>query len=157
MIIFFFKQKTAYEMRISDWSSDVCSSDLLSDGRITDPGEIEPAGGRRRPGGGPITRLQCEVQILCRPAALADQLQRADEVAHLVVQEGARLGAHLDRLARTRDGEQIECLLRRLRLALAGPEGGEVVMAHQKLCGRMHRRGTEGRQHGRESGRERVW
>src|SRR3546814_7722078 len=27
--IFFFKQKTAYEMRISDWSSDVCSSDLV--------------------------------------------------------------------------------------------------------------------------------
>src|SRR3546814_7992767 len=27
-IIFFFKKKTAYEMRISDWSSDVCSSDL---------------------------------------------------------------------------------------------------------------------------------
>src|SRR3546814_1588994 len=27
---FFFKQKTAYEMRISDWSSDVCSSDLLA-------------------------------------------------------------------------------------------------------------------------------
>src|SRR3546814_6063584 len=29
-ILFFFKQKTAYEMRISDWSSDVCSSDLLA-------------------------------------------------------------------------------------------------------------------------------
>src|SRR3546814_14592258 len=28
-IVFFFKQKTAYEMRISDWSSDVCSSDLI--------------------------------------------------------------------------------------------------------------------------------
>src|SRR3546814_9389273 len=28
--VFFFKQKTAYEMRISDWSSDVCSSDLLA-------------------------------------------------------------------------------------------------------------------------------
>src|SRR3546814_9317956 len=28
-MFFFFKQKTAYEMRISDWSSDVCSSDLL--------------------------------------------------------------------------------------------------------------------------------
>src|SRR3546814_4645963 len=28
MFCFFFKQKTAYEMRISDWSSDVCSSDL---------------------------------------------------------------------------------------------------------------------------------
>src|SRR3546814_1421552 len=30
VFIFFFKQKTAYEMRISDWSSDVCSSDLPS-------------------------------------------------------------------------------------------------------------------------------
>src|SRR3546814_6076341 len=30
MYIFFFKQKTAYEMRISDWSSDVCSSDLTA-------------------------------------------------------------------------------------------------------------------------------
>src|SRR3546814_2837951 len=29
LLFFFFKQKTAYEMRISDWSSDVCSSDLL--------------------------------------------------------------------------------------------------------------------------------
>src|SRR3546814_2204200 len=28
MLVFFFKQKTAYEVRISDWSSDVCSSDL---------------------------------------------------------------------------------------------------------------------------------
>src|SRR3546814_1752726 len=28
-VFFFFKQKTAYEMRISDWSSDVCSSDLF--------------------------------------------------------------------------------------------------------------------------------
>src|SRR3546814_19488488 len=33
---FFFKQKTAYEMRISDWSSDVCSSDL-------EPGDMEEA------------------------------------------------------------------------------------------------------------------
>src|SRR3546814_2686201 len=30
-VFFFFKQKTAYEMRISDWSSDVCSSDLDAD------------------------------------------------------------------------------------------------------------------------------
>src|SRR3546814_9728247 len=29
-MVFFFKQETAYEMRISDWSSDVCSSDLLA-------------------------------------------------------------------------------------------------------------------------------
>src|SRR3546814_1925526 len=33
LIFFFFKQKTAYEMRSSDWSSDVCSSDLARRGR----------------------------------------------------------------------------------------------------------------------------
>src|SRR3546814_11065900 len=32
LFFFFFKQKTAYEMRISDWSSDVCSSDLIEFG-----------------------------------------------------------------------------------------------------------------------------
>src|SRR3546814_9913133 len=37
MCFFFFKQKTAYDMRISDWSSDVCSSDL---GRNRGKGEV---------------------------------------------------------------------------------------------------------------------
>src|SRR3546814_8946341 len=36
MFVFFFKQKTAYEMRISDWSSDVCSSDLNATGAVDD-------------------------------------------------------------------------------------------------------------------------
>src|SRR3546814_4561105 len=41
---FFFKQKTAYEMRISDWSSDVCSSDLPDDKLgTTDDKEIDAA------------------------------------------------------------------------------------------------------------------
>src|SRR3546814_2370892 len=40
MLFFFCKQKTAYEMRISDWSSDVCSSDLAQ------PGDGRPAGRR---------------------------------------------------------------------------------------------------------------
>src|SRR3546814_3839068 len=56
---FFFKQKTAYEMRISDWSSDVCSSDLVTsefqpvallpeshDARVVDG--VGPDGVRRR-------------------------------------------------------------------------------------------------------------
>src|SRR3546814_13110764 len=50
-LFFFFKQKTAYEMRISDWSSDVCSSDLADGedmagddrGRIVQEGGIDPA------------------------------------------------------------------------------------------------------------------
>src|SRR3546814_1076064 len=47
--IFFFKQKTAYEVRISDWSSDVCSSDLVE---------------------WPLTR------VASRPAAAASRLKR---------------------------------------------------------------------------------
>src|SRR3546814_12246591 len=41
LYFFFFKQKTAYEMRISDWSSDVCSSDLRSPpSRLPNPGPM---------------------------------------------------------------------------------------------------------------------
>src|SRR3546814_2052156 len=43
MCFFFFKQKTAYEMRISDWSSDVCSSDLKRSPRCRlKPGTTAP-------------------------------------------------------------------------------------------------------------------
>src|SRR3546814_3150393 len=38
---FFFKQKTAYEMRISDWSSDVCSSDLIAAAVDARPASVE--------------------------------------------------------------------------------------------------------------------
>src|SRR3546814_17181114 len=44
---FFFKQKTAYEMRISDWSSDMCSSDLASAFLVVDDGVCREA--RRKP------------------------------------------------------------------------------------------------------------
>src|SRR3546814_15469202 len=50
---FFFKQKTAYEMRISDWSSDVCSSDLFDQAfaqRETDGIILEVGGGRHHHG-----------------------------------------------------------------------------------------------------------
>src|SRR3546814_2881587 len=44
VVRFFFKQKTAYEMRISDWSSDVCSSDLIDESQV----EAVTATGARR-------------------------------------------------------------------------------------------------------------
>src|SRR3546814_5354369 len=47
---FFFKQKTAYELRISDWSSDVCSSDLDTDGTGLPRGPGEVQGNRARVG-----------------------------------------------------------------------------------------------------------
>src|SRR3546814_1496324 len=52
-MFFFFKQKTAYEMRISDWSSDVCSSDLemirmtMDDGAEIAVYHAQPEGDRR--------------------------------------------------------------------------------------------------------------
>src|SRR3546814_7591935 len=53
-LFFFFKQKTAYEMRISDWSSDVCSSDLS-------PGRLLPA----PPGGeAPLKRVGSTAVLL---------------------------------------------------------------------------------------------
>src|SRR3546814_10453205 len=50
ILFFFFKQKTAYEMRISDWSSDVCSSDLgFTEARIETAGSCLTSGGSVTP------------------------------------------------------------------------------------------------------------
>src|SRR3546814_1636552 len=56
---FFFKQKTAYEMRISDWSSDVCSSDLL----------VPPIGALARPAGdrGHVVEAEGQQHRLLQP------------------------------------------------------------------------------------------
>src|SRR3546814_7253264 len=64
LFVFFFKQKTAYEMRISDWSSDVCSSDLYLGPERRDS--------RRGPGGS--TRL-------VRRTPYADRLPYGDQSA----------------------------------------------------------------------------
>src|SRR3546814_16184450 len=63
---FFFKQKTAYEMRISDWSSDVCSSDL-------GPGEIERDAAAFAPARDPREHIAgAEADIEDAPRAVAD-------------------------------------------------------------------------------------
>src|SRR3546814_7018460 len=48
MIRYIFKQKTAYELRISDWSSDVCSSDLAGILRALSGGRLRPEGHPRQ-------------------------------------------------------------------------------------------------------------
>src|SRR3546814_5821132 len=61
-MFFFFKQKTAYEMRISDWSSDVCSSDLLK--RSEQAGEpMEMIDGKAKVGVGNLYRLGWVVAV----------------------------------------------------------------------------------------------
>src|SRR3546814_6209863 len=57
---FFFKQKTAYEMRISDWSSDVCSSDLAAE---QDGPERHGEGQHRRPPGRQIGEAEHRAEI----------------------------------------------------------------------------------------------
>src|SRR3546814_2753400 len=56
LFFFFFKQKTAYEMRISDWSSDVCSSDLfLGFWMFTDPSGLADTATSAGAGGWDLT------------------------------------------------------------------------------------------------------
>src|SRR3546814_6926786 len=71
--LFCFKQKTAYEMRISDWSSDVCSSDLPFANRL--PGAKQPAfgGGRVRTAHADGGDAIGDAELLRRAARKADQ------------------------------------------------------------------------------------
>src|SRR3546814_16430614 len=61
---FFFKQKTAYEMRISDWSSDVCSSDLVRHHPAI-PYEEMPDFMRQLRGRAAIAARALELTVLC--------------------------------------------------------------------------------------------
>src|SRR3546814_2709438 len=83
-LFFFFKQKTAYEMRISDWSSDVCSSDLIA-GATAGIAAAEGAGGIAKIRIGQfapaVTRLVID---LARPMTLADASASAEKTELVV-------------------------------------------------------------------------
>src|SRR3546814_18713920 len=71
-VFFYFKQKTAYEMLISDWSSDVCSSDLNAQAThrvlrnpVTPPSD---APDYTRPGPRIATQTPCRLQVVPHPA-----------------------------------------------------------------------------------------
>src|SRR3546814_9028290 len=82
--LFFFKQKTAYEMRISDWSSDVCSSDLEESlGPIAQEHLEEPMIRLAVP---PMLRLAAVAIVFC----MAGTAARAETEAEALVTE-ARL------------------------------------------------------------------
>src|SRR3546814_10163152 len=74
-LVFFFKQKTAYELRISDWSSDVCSSDLAqAAGRSgLRPGLVQPGIQHAREGG------QARRQPVCRAAGAGRRIEQRVE------------------------------------------------------------------------------
>src|SRR3546814_3509543 len=71
---FFFKQKTAYELRISDWSSDVCSSDLPDRGHLSSPSlplDVVACDWRCRRGIGRAGRCTCPGAGLCEHSGAA--------------------------------------------------------------------------------------
>src|SRR3546814_2644533 len=75
-VFFFFKQKTAYEMRISDWSSDVCSSDLPAGCRAALPAAEEGAVQRHRHGTIQVRVVQHHERILPPPSPAEDGWKR---------------------------------------------------------------------------------
>src|SRR3546814_10639887 len=88
-LFFFFKQKTAYEMRISDWSSDVCSSDLAEIERL--PREIVARG-----------ETVDDAGIGCLRHLLAKQRQRIRlRIAAMDDDRQTRLLRHMDVTAKT--------------------------------------------------------
>src|SRR3546814_20076788 len=82
IIFFFFKQKTAYEMRISDWSSDVCSSDLGL--YVEEPEAVEITDGvlyRARiaiPARVPVGRFTAETFLIQHGRVLAAAVREID-------------------------------------------------------------------------------
>src|SRR3546814_8377737 len=128
VFVFFFKQKTSYEMRISDWSSDVCSSDLAAADLLLQPVDrpaqllgIEPVDHLRqerhiadlldrRPGSRPATaapstaKRQCLLRIGQLTLGLLELFgERRDASRHLVGRGLERRRRGLQRLVRSEE------------------------------------------------------
>src|SRR3546814_6841529 len=71
-MFFFFKQKTAYDMRISDWSSDVCSSDLLCQQGVARSRGRREVPARQLPGDDPVHFLRIRAVEVARAQARLD-------------------------------------------------------------------------------------
>src|SRR3546814_841515 len=130
---FFFKQKTAYELRISDWSSDVCSSDLLvADLRphVFLAADFRPFAKRRRDGldGRVLSRLVLGGirQVDQHIGRLAELLQR-----HIAESEVAQPVAQLAEVGRLRQA--------RLEQQAAPKVDAEVQPLHDRYGNRGHR------------------
>src|SRR3546814_8889050 len=85
---FFFKQKTAYEMRISDWSSDVCSSDLFvedMEGQLREIGINDVVVGKRM--GGLMSALGGRLGAIRAALATNDLVEFSSEIGRASCRE----------------------------------------------------------------------
>src|SRR3546814_19081418 len=107
LFLFFFKQKTAYEMRISDWSSDVCSSDLNPLGACAALGSDTWAPARnayQSIGGCPVFVFHPRDQIGNRRGIVnrADTLAGAQDITPALRSEERRVGKECVSTCRSR-------------------------------------------------------
>src|SRR3546814_6655038 len=99
MYVFFFKQKTAYELRISDWSSDVCSSDLIEQAHFVGNGADDPLIvanlgvdiGRGRTDREPLDHSGAQFQFGTLDARLGDIDQAIQRIEERIDDLGAQL------------------------------------------------------------------
>src|SRR3546814_1674712 len=146
MFVFFFKQKTAYEMRISDWSSDVCSSDLRPEAGIIAQAEARPIAHAGKAGKAAGVKLSCveegdDAEIAEADTRLYGRFGRAAAADRIVVQVfGAdrliaiaadRAAATRVESARRRDVEK----RRAADLAEAQTSGEDIVVRPERHIG----------------------
>src|SRR3546814_6020118 len=85
-IFFFFKQKTAYEMRISDWSSDVCSSDLDENALASEAlRRVEQESSTWL-----VADLARHIATLLPPGVAANAIEHVDVIDRIAVRGAAR-------------------------------------------------------------------
>src|SRR3546814_7861602 len=119
---FFFKQKTAYEMRISDWSSDVCSSDLPAIG-LHDRRQPLPRGKivLRHPDPDRVRRHRLHPVIEFGVAHLTQQLLRVSGANEPLVDQRDAVGMECDASDRgDRSEEHTSELQSLMRISYAG-------------------------------------
>src|SRR3546814_13939212 len=113
LFFFFFKQKTAYEMRISDWSSDVCSSDLFYSELVWDTRKV-----RARADGGSV-----------------DWVILRNRLAHLEARNMRRVGDALGELAKRVGFRVIPGLSERVIYRELFPRGLTLLRSEERRVG----------------------
>src|SRR3546814_9012984 len=104
-MFFFFKQKTAYEMRISDWSSDVCSSDLRTFAQECSDASRSPRNRRTAD----AARRIAECRNPRPPRARRARMKVVDNVARAFAPAGVgNIGVGFDLLGHSIDGPRSE-------------------------------------------------
>src|SRR3546814_16183884 len=126
-VLFFFKQKTAYEMRISDWSSDVCSSDLIGndDMACADPFADTGSDDADRAGAGDQYVLADHVELQRAMRGVAERIEECGKFGGNFVRNRPQIAARHHHIFGERAGAvDAEAGLGRAQMRADGGGGG---------------------------------